>query len=115
LGVKVYIEFSSRKLKNKLSSIKSLNKDYPQKIARNIIKRINQLQAFDCLAEVPTTPPFRRHSLSGKRKNQLAIDLSERYRIIFIPIYECEEDNENKNHKNVNKIKIMEVSNHYDD
>ena len=37
------------------------------------------------LSQVPTTPPERRHQLTGNRDEQYAIDIDRQYRLVFIP------------------------------
>ena len=41
------------------------------------------LRAARSLALVPTTPPDRRHQLSGDRYEQFAVDLVQPYRLVL--------------------------------
>ena len=45
--------------------------------------RMAVLKAARSLALVPTTPPERRHQLSGNRDEQFALDLAQPYRLVF--------------------------------
>ena len=54
-------------------------------MARAIRRRLNLLESVAFLTRVPTVLPFRRHSLSGDRNGQYAIDLVHPYRLIFVP------------------------------
>ena len=37
---------------------------------------------------VPTNPPERRHQLSGRRKEQFAVDLDRARRLVFKPAHD---------------------------
>ena len=52
-------------------------------MARVITLRMAVLRAARSLALVPTTPPDRRHQLSGDRDEQFAVDLVQPYRLVF--------------------------------
>ena len=54
-------------------------------MAKKLHQRILELNAFECLADVPHTPPQRRHMLSGRRKGQFSVDLQHPFRLLFIP------------------------------
>ena len=47
--------------------------------------RMAVLKSARNLAQVPATPPDRRHMLRGSRKGQYAVDLAHPYRLIFEP------------------------------
>ena len=52
-------------------------------MARVITMRMAVLRAARSLVLVPTTPPDRRHQLSGDRDEQFAVDLVQPYRLVF--------------------------------
>ena len=54
--------------------------------ARLIMRRMSVLNAVPTLAEVPATPPERRHELKGDRAGRFAVDLKHPYRLIFAPV-----------------------------
>lgn len=88
-----------------------LVKKYGSEVTKKLQIRIVQLKAFDCLLDVPTSPPFRRHKLKGNRSNQFAISITNQYRLIFTV------DGNNiliDNLKEITCIKIEEVSKHYE-
>ena len=47
--------------------------------------RMAVLLAAESLADVPSTPPDRRHLLTGNRDETFAVDLDHPYRLIFEP------------------------------
>lgn len=89
---------------------KELIKIYGVEVAKKLPQRIKELKAFECLQEVPSTLPFRRHKLSGNLKNHFAININGQYRLIF----RQKESNIMEDLKDIKKIEIMEVSKHYE-
>ena len=43
------------------------------------------MRKFATLAQVPTTPPLRRHQLTGNRDEQYAVDIDRQNRLVFAP------------------------------
>ena len=90
---------------------KELVKNYGLEVAKKLPLRIKELKAFNCVNDIPTSLPYRRHKLTGNRKDEFAINITRQYRLIF-----QQEDNDiliddlNK----IKEIKIMEVSKHYE-
>ena len=80
------ISFKNSKLAKIFNSEKELVKAYGQANARKITMRVTVLEAADTLADVPVTPPTRRHELKGDRKGQYAVDVKQPYRLIFEPV-----------------------------
>ena len=62
---------------------KELVKKYGIDVAKKLPQRIKELKAFNSLNDIPTSPPFRRHKLSGDRDNQFAVNIVKQYRLIF--------------------------------
>ncbi len=52
-------------------------------MAKVIVQRMLGLKRVRSLADVPFTPPYRRHQLKGFRNRQFAIDLIHPYRLVF--------------------------------
>lgn len=67
---------------------KNLKKEYGDRIASVLQLRLAVLKNARTLAMVPTTPPERRHKLSGNRREQYAIDIVQPYRLIFEPTHD---------------------------
>ena len=79
------IRFSTRRLERVFGSEREIRRVYGDAMAQVIRRRIALLVMADSLTEVPPLPPARRHSLSGTRRGQYAIDLAHPYRLIFEP------------------------------
>lgn len=90
---------------------RKLIKDYGKEVAMKLPLRIKQLKSMPTVADIPTCPPFRRHKLSGDRKETIAVDVNRQYRIIF-------KDKNNKiiveDLRKIDNIEILEVSKHYE-
>lgn len=66
------------------SDEKLLQREYGQN-AKKIKMRLFELYSADNLAQIPATPPPRRHQLTGDRKGQFAVDVKQPFRIVFVP------------------------------
>ena len=81
----MHILFRTKKLARVFNSEKSLVQVYGPENARLIMRRMAVLSAAPTLAEVPVTPPERRHELTNSRAGQFAVDVKHPYRLIFVP------------------------------
>jgi len=79
------ILFKTSKLRRIMSSGSMLIREFGKENARMIMRRMVLLDAANCLADIPTKRPTRRHALSGKRKGQYAIDAKHPFRIVLEP------------------------------
>ena len=79
------IAFRTRRLERVFNSYDALVREYGDRMARTIAVRLAVLKNAHTLDMVPTTPPDRRHLLSGRRSGQYAVDLVNPYRLIFVP------------------------------
>lgn len=77
------ISFKTKKLGATLNDIRLLERSYGSTCGRKIARRMAVLAAASSLADVPTTPPERRHQLSGDRDEQFSVDAEHPYRLIF--------------------------------
>ncbi len=77
------IAFRTRKLEKTFNSANALQKTYGVRMARVMMTRMAVLRAARSLVLVPTTPPDRRHQLSGDRHERFAVDLVQPYRLVF--------------------------------
>ena len=68
------IDYKSDKQKAQLENFKYLSKTYGILIARQIIKRIQELDAAFCLKEMP--PQAGTHPLKGNLKGYFSIDIN---------------------------------------
>lgn len=106
------IEFKSNRIMKLCTKRKKARKKLGADIARSLIQRLYDLQAFDSLKEVPTTPPFRRHKLYGNYEGFFAVNIKGPYRIVFKPIID-DNTSEDKSLSEVKKIKIWEVTDYH--
>lgn len=79
----VEISFKDRYLWKACSSRKESDRRWGPENAGKIRQRLEDLRAFACLADVPSTPPFRCHPLKGERAGQYAIDVRHPFRLLF--------------------------------
>lgn len=108
------LTYKNDKLKNLCENPnynKELAKKYGIEVARKLPRRIKELKAFASLNDVPTNPPFKRHKLTGNRRNQFAVNITNQYRLIFKQI---ENNIIIEDLKQIKEIEIMEVSKHYE-
>lgn len=79
------LAFSSKRLRKQLDDENEMKKAYGH-VMPALKRRIDFLAAAACLADVPNTPPPRRHELAGKnRAGHFAVDLSGNWRLVFKP------------------------------
>ena len=79
------ISFKTRKLEKISNSGSTLKKTYSDKVAQAIMIRLAVLKNARTLANVPVSPPERRHLLTGRLKGQYAVDLNQSLRLVFEP------------------------------
>lgn len=85
------ISYSSNKLEKILMNPKLLKQYYSNDYSR-LRNRLSELVAADSLAEIPTTPPPRRHKLKGDLSGKWGIDYSPNDRIVICPIGEFDKE-----------------------
>jgi len=79
------ISCCTRKLAKIMNSKRDIIRTYGEVRGKVIMRRMAVLAAAECLADVPTGPPPRRHELVLNRKGQFAVDITENYRLTFEP------------------------------
>jgi len=79
------ITFKSKRLQKTFSTSEMLITAFGKPTARRIMNRMSTLDALANLNDVPTTPPERRHQLSGQRREQFAVDIGSNQRLVFRP------------------------------
>ena len=85
------ISYSSSKLEKILTNPKLLKRYYSNDYSR-LRNRLSELAAANSLAEIPTTPPPRRHKLKGDLSEKWGIDYSPNDRIVVCPTGEFDID-----------------------
>ena len=77
------VSFRSRKLRQTFNCDRNLVRRYGARQASRIRDVFRGLLEAPSLANVPTSPPMRRHQLTGNRNEQFAVDLLHPYRLVF--------------------------------
>lgn len=108
------ISYKSKKLEKQLTDPKELVKTFGQ-LAVKIKARIKNLRDADTLAVMRTLPAARCHELTGNRKGELAVDVSENYRLIFKPNQQPipQKQDGGINWDEVTKIQITEIEDYH--
>jgi len=81
----VDIEFEKSKLRDVFNNESNLIATYGKENGRKIMRRMSVLRAAKNLEQVSHKKPERRHQLSGKRKDEFAVDLKHPFRLVFRP------------------------------
>ncbi len=82
------IHFRNSKLEKIFSSEKELTRTYGAEQGRMLIRRVSELRAARCLADLRLLPQLRTHELTGDRKGQISITVRQPYRLILLPAHE---------------------------
>lgn len=108
------LSYKNNKLKKQLTQPKHMAKAFGQ-LARRIDQRMEDLKAADTLEGMRLIPGARCHELSGKRKGELAVDVSGNYRLIFKPDHDPLPEKEDGvlNWEEVTAIRILEVDDYH--
>lgn len=97
------IEFATHQLRRCFETSDLASRTWGSKIGRKYIQRVQLIIAARTLRDLETPISLHLHSLTGRREGQWAINLDERWRLVFT-------------HREAGQtILIEEVSNHYDD
>jgi plasmid maintenance system killer protein len=80
----VKISFASAKLERELSDEKEMKRAYGD-LAKRLRLRLAVLRSVKSLAEVPSTPPDRRHELGENLAGHFAVHINGNWRLIFRP------------------------------
>ena len=76
------ISFATRKLQKACQDQRSLRRTWGE-AGVLVGRRLVELDAFEVLAHVPTTPPWHRHQLKGNRDEQFAVNVGKSLRLVF--------------------------------
>lgn len=82
------IDYKPKRLQKLLVEQKQLVKEYGDRRAKLIAKRMKALRAAESLQDLapPLSGPERCHELTGgKLRGQISVDLDYPYRLLFIP------------------------------
>ena len=109
------IEFKTAKLKKICESYDLARRKWGEKRARVIIKRLNEIQSADCIADLNHAPPTRCHLLEPHKRGIYAVDVDHPFRLLFQAISESGEPVGNIDASQVKCVKILEVTNYHGD
>ncbi len=109
------ITFKTRKLEKVLNQEERLNKEFGADKARRIQWRMAVLSNAPTLLHVPYQKPERRHQLSGKQKEEFAVDVSKNYRLVFTPNHDPipTQDDGGYDLDKITAIKILRVEDYH--
>ncbi|MBN2852782.1 MAG: type II toxin-antitoxin system RelE/ParE family toxin [Clostridia bacterium] len=104
------ITYENEHLEKLINNYGELKKKYGEEIAYKLQKRLVEIDSAPNLNVMKSGPPHFRHKLKGNRNSQYAIDITRKYKLIIIPM-----DGDDKEAlSTVTRIKIIEISNHYE-
>lgn len=109
------IEFKTVKLKKTCENFDQARKKWGEKRARDIIRRINEIQSAECIADLNHAPPTRCHLLRPHNRGVYAVDVEFPFRLVFQAISEDGEPLGNVDPSQVKCVKILEVTNYHDE
>lgn len=98
------ILFKTKKLQKQYEYSKEAFKAYGEQIGRKYIERINIIKESKDIEELKSIYTLGCHPLKGDRKGEWSITLTGFYRLIFT-----------LHGENLEIVKIVEISKHYDD
>ena len=105
--ITIDIEYKTKKVEKICSDTNYAVKQLGSQVTKKLFQRIRELRAFECLADVPPSLPYRREKLKGE-ENLWSIRIGIAYRLIISPI------DFNDDIRKIKIIRIEEVSNHYE-
>lgn len=108
------ISYKNRKLEKQQTNPREMAKSFGQ-LARKVNQRLKDLTDADSLAIMRTIPAARCHELTGDRKDELAVDVSGNYRMVFEPNHnpKPKKDDGGLNWEEVTKIQINEIEDYH--
>ena len=101
------IHYLSKKDQQVFENERLLKKKYGSR-AEVILIRLAEFEAANSLADIPETPPPRRHKLIGK-KDCWAISISRNFRILLEPYGQWEDGNLSS----IVEIKILSIEDYH--
>lgn len=109
------IIFANEKLRIECTNERERLRAYGKKRARALATRLDDLAAADNLT-VMRTAPGHCLSLSGDRAGQFALDVSQPYRLIFVPEHDPIPtlDDGGMDWDRITAVRILEVVNYHE-
>lgn len=97
------VSFASHQLQRCYENSSQADRTWGESVGRKYNQRISIIKAARIFGDLYRIRSLRIHKLSGRRSDQFAIALNERWRLI---VTYADEDNQ---------VRIEEVTNHYGD
>lgn len=98
------VSFRSSKLQRAYEESARAIRQFGPGVGRRYVQRIGIIKASRHLEDLKAQRPLRCHELQGKRAGQWAINLTDRYRLIFTV-----------SGPELDVVRVEEVTNHYGD
>ena len=110
------IHFRNKKLEKVFSTEKDLIRSYGVEQGRMLRRRVTELSAVRCLADLRSLPQLRAHELTGDRKGQISITARQPYRLIILAANEplSRLPDGGLDWTMVTEITVLEVVNYHD-
>ncbi len=109
----MYIEFKSAKLRKRCEVVKEGQRVWGKTIAEKVVQRLNALKAADSMDDLSPLPPLRCHALRGSRQGQFAMDLTHPFRLVFQPLDELKEVQDDTGSVMERGVRILEVNDYH--
>lgn len=110
------IDYGNSEVEEQCTSLRRAKKDFPEKVAKKLLKHINFIESADNLKSILDYRPFRFHKLIGNKNGFYAIDIDGKRSSYRMIIKFDEYDNEQifGDPNKIEVIQIKEVSKHYE-
>lgn len=110
------VQYHNQTVKEQCTNLKRAKRDFPEKVAKKLLRRINLLMSAENLASVINFPGVRFHALKGRRLGEYALDIDgarSSYRlIVYFDGYMKQQVFENS--QSITIVEVREVSKHYE-
>ena len=102
------IHYGNAKMAKILSDERLIKATYT-KYYKRLINALSEIIATDCLNDIPTVPPRKRHKLFGNYADCWGICINENYRIVIRPygIFDI------NNLKTITEIEILRIEDYH--
>lgn len=110
------IEYKNKKLEKQCSSLAQAKRDFPERVAKKLMKQINFIDQAESLQDIINYPPMRFHGLKSNLKGYYAIDIDGKktsYRLV-VEFGNLTKEQVFSGAESISIIRIKEVSNHYE-
>ena len=103
----IEIYYKNKKIQKLFTNSKYATRELGKDISRTLMRRIEEIKAFEKFSDIPAGKPWKREKIS-KNEDRWSLRVNDEYRI------ELSIDEDNKDLKDIEKIIIERVSNHYE-